>query len=123
MIVIVILYFYSRQSEEYLKFCLDRIFQHLEQKHCEIRYGTFLVVEELFKRSQCFRELLLDDFHVFLELTVESNSTKLLPPPLHVAKKLKQRVLQAIHKWYSRFGVNHKRLALSYNFLKHNLKV
>ncbi|ODM91767.1 UV-stimulated scaffold protein A [Orchesella cincta] len=74
-------------------------------------------------KSEYFRELLLDDFHVFLELTVESNSEKLLPPPIPAAKKLKQRVLQSIHKWYSNFQGAHKRLALSYNFLKHNLKV
>lgn len=77
----------------------------------------------LLSKSEYFRELLLDEFHVFLELTVESNQDKLLPPPVPAAKKLKQKVLQAIHKWYSKFQESHKRLALSYNFLKHNLKV
>lgn len=75
------------------------------------------------RKSEYFRELLLDDFHVFLELTVESNHEKLLPPPVAAAKKLKQEVLQAVHKWHSTFKESHKRLALSYNFLKHNLKV
>ncbi|CAL8079947.1 unnamed protein product [Orchesella dallaii] len=111
------------QSEDYLKFTLERLLHQLERKHSEIRLGAFLVIDLLFKKSEYFRELLLDDFHIFLELTVESNSEKLLPPPITAAKKLKQRVLQAIHKWYSNFQEAHKRLALSYNFLKHNLKI
>jgi hypothetical protein len=54
---------------------------------------------------------------------VESNPEKLLPPPISVAKTLKLNVLQAIQKWHSAFGNEHKRLELSYNFLKNSLKV
>jgi len=59
-----------------------------------------------------------------LELTIESDpDKKQLPPPKEAAKKLKRRVLQSIQKWHAKFGDRHKRLTLSYNFLKNCLKV
>ena len=48
------------------------LLSQLEREHAEVRRSTVQVIDELFHRSHCFRELLLADFQLFIELTLGS---------------------------------------------------
>ncbi|KAL7983972.1 hypothetical protein Chor_004512 [Crotalus horridus] len=56
----------------------------LNQEHAEIRLSAFQIVDQLFARSHLFRTLLVSNFQEFLELTVETDYDRPLPPPMEV---------------------------------------
>uniref|UniRef100_A0A667XF32 UV-stimulated scaffold protein A n=1 Tax=Myripristis murdjan TaxID=586833 RepID=A0A667XF32_9TELE len=107
--------------------CLDHIYHsvmsQLNQDHAEIRLSAFQIARELFSRSHHFRNLLVDNFQEFLELTVETDLEQPLPPPKEVAKKLKVSAIQTVQSWQASYGSAYKKLALGYHFLKQVKKV
>ena len=54
----------------YVEHAFHLLMSQLTIDHSEVRFSTFLMIEELFTRSHAFRELLVTDFQTFLELTV-----------------------------------------------------
>lgn len=59
-----------RLSEEYVCQCFELLWSQLKREHAEIRLSTFQIIDELFTRSHKFRELLLENFQSYLELTL-----------------------------------------------------
>ncbi|XP_071543696.1 UV-stimulated scaffold protein A-like [Panulirus ornatus] len=86
--------------------------KQLRKKHAEIRYSAFQICDEIFRRSHCFRELLLKDFNIFVDLVLGLNPHKPLPKPEAVARKLKQKCVEAIQYWYDNFNVRDFFIAL-----------
>ena len=107
-----------KKSEVYVKHAYHLVLTQLKKNHAEVRLSSFQIVNELFLRSHAFRELLLIDFQIFLELTVETDQKQPLPPPKSAAKVLKEKALQAIESWYQKFGPHYKKLDLGYSYLK-----
>uniref|UniRef100_A0A8C6M440 UV-stimulated scaffold protein A n=1 Tax=Nothobranchius furzeri TaxID=105023 RepID=A0A8C6M440_NOTFU len=107
--------------------CIDHVYHsamsQLNQDHAEIRLSAFQVISELFSRSHHFRTLLVENFQVFLELTVETDTEQPLPPPKEAAKKLRSQAIQTIQSWQASYGSAYKKLALGYHFLKQVKKV
>ncbi|KAK2154000.1 hypothetical protein LSH36_279g01056 [Paralvinella palmiformis] len=112
-----------KQSDDYVKKCYHAAMIQLTKEHSEIRLSAVQLMDVLFNRSHCFRELLLADFKDFMELTIEINADYPLPPPKLVAKTLKSNTIEFVHKWHEKFGDAYKKLALGYNFLKNCKKV
>lgn len=112
-----------RISDEYVKQAYHLTMHHMEQEHAEIRLCALFIVDELFRRSHAFREMVLDDFQYFLELTVEIDPDFPLPPPKSAAKTLKSKALQFIQQWHDKFSEAYKPLKLGYKFLKECKKV
>ena len=90
----------------------------LHKEHAEIRLSAVQVIDQLFMRSHAFRELLIADFNEFLDLTVETDIKRPLPPPETVARNLKRQALEAIRRWNQQFGKGYRKLELGYVFLK-----
>ncbi|VDI56906.1 Hypothetical predicted protein [Mytilus galloprovincialis] len=107
-----------RVSSLYCEQAYHLLITQLEKGHSEIRLSAFQMIEELFNRSHCFRELLISNFQHFLELTVETDYDNPLPPPKAASDLLKSSAYSAIQKWYDKFGEEYKRLTLGFNFLK-----
>ncbi|KAM7388910.1 hypothetical protein PAMP_022913 [Pampus punctatissimus] len=107
--------------------CIDHVYNsvmsQLNQEHAEIRLSAFQIASELFSRSHHFRTMLVDNLQEVLELTVETDSEQPLPPPKHVARKLKSLAIQTIKSWQTSYGTAYKKLALGYHFLKQVKKV
>ncbi|KAM7417071.1 hypothetical protein PAMA_016941 [Pampus argenteus] len=107
--------------------CIDHVYHsvmsQLNQEHAEIRLSAFQIASELFSRSHHFRTMLVDNLQEFLELTVETDSEQPLPPPKHVARKLRSLAIQTIQSWQTSYGTAYKKLALGYHFLKQVKKV
>ena len=112
-----------KKSEVYVNHTYHLVLTQLKKNHAEIRLSSFQIINELFIRSHALRELLLTDFQIFMELTVETDPKQPLPPPTAVAKRLKEKSLQAIESWYEKFGPHYKKLDLGYNYLKRVKKV
>lgn len=107
-----------KKSDVYVKHVYHLVLTQLKKNHAEIRLSSFQVINELFLRSHTFREMVLIDFQIFLELTVETDYKQPLPPPKSVAEILKDKALEAIDSWYSKFGPHYKKLDLGYHYLK-----
>ena len=107
-----------KTSDLYVRHVYHLVMTQLKKDHSEIRLSAFQIIDQLFMRSHVFRELLLEEFQVFLELTVESDFSVRLPPPKSAAEILKQKALEAIEKWNQKFGSHYKKLALGYTYLK-----
>ena len=90
----------------------------LNEKHSEIRVAAFLIVQELFKRSHCFRESLIADFQDFIKLVFDIDDTVPLPPPVAAARKLRHLSAKTIKEWNEVYGDAYKKLSLGFNFLK-----
>jgi hypothetical protein len=92
--------------------------------NCVILYSPWFLFNEYiellsFRRSHFFRELLISNMQHVMELTCETSSDQLLPPPRSVALSLKCMALQCIQDWNREYGDGYKKLQLGYNFLKH----
>lgn len=107
-----------KKSDVYVKHAYHLVLTQLKKDHAEIRLSSFQIINELFLRSHTFREMLLIDFQIFLELTVETDYKQPLPPPKSAAKILKEKALEAIDSWYRKFGPHYKKLDLGYSYLK-----
>lgn len=107
-----------KSSEEIIRHTYHLLIHQLQKQHSEVRLNAVVVINELFRRSHVFRELLVSDFQQFMELTVETDPEQQLPPPNVVAKTLKKRTLEFIQNWYRDFGEGYKKLSLGHTFLR-----
>ena len=107
-----------KKSDVYVKHVYHLVLTQLKKNHAEIRLSSFQIINELFLRSHTFREMLLIDFQIFLELTVETDYKQPLPPPKSAAKVLKEKAIEAIDSWHRKFGPHYKKLDLGYSYLK-----
>ncbi|CAI9732683.1 Hypothetical predicted protein [Octopus vulgaris] len=105
-------------SNIYVLRAYDLLMVHLCKEHAEVRWSTFMIINELFQRSHCFREKLVSELQPFFTLAVGIDPEEPLPPPKVVAKRLRFEALKAIQQWNEKFGNAYKKLALGYNFLK-----
>ncbi|XP_052828566.1 UV-stimulated scaffold protein A [Octopus bimaculoides] len=108
----------TRVSNIYVLRAYDLLMVHLCKEHAEVRWSTFMIINELFQRSHCFREKLVSELQPFFTLAVGIDPEEPLPPPKVVAKRLRFEALKAIQQWNEKFGNTYKKLALGYNFLK-----
>jgi hypothetical protein len=90
---------------------------NIEKK--KIRYSSLQLIEQLFERSKLFRELLTEDFPLFIQQVVGIQNTE-LPPPVSVAAKLKQYALALIKNWYIKYGEKYRQIGISFDFLLDN---
>ncbi|KAI8351606.1 hypothetical protein B0O80DRAFT_499993 [Mortierella sp. GBAus27b] len=59
----------SRTSNTNVKIAYEQLAIQLQRKHAQIRYSSTQLIAEFFQRSHVFRELLVADYSVFLQLT------------------------------------------------------
>lgn len=76
-------------------------------------------MEQLFARSKHFRDLLTEDFPVFVQLVVGIQD-KILPPPVQIAQKLKEYALALIKSWFLKYGERYHQLGVAFDFLMDN---
>lgn len=112
-----------KQSDIYVVELYRLVTKQLKKKHCEIRFSAFQICDEIFRKSHCFRELLLKDFLQFVDLVLGLNPQKPLPKPDTVARKLKQKSVEAIQCWYDKFSDGYLTLKRAYNYLRDCKKV
>ncbi|ROT76257.1 hypothetical protein C7M84_005151 [Penaeus vannamei] len=93
-----------KKSDFYVIELYKLLCKHLKKNHAEIRYSAFQICDEIFRRSHCFRELLLKDFKTFADLTLGLDPKKPLPKPKAVAQKLKQKCVETIQQWYDSYS-------------------
>jgi len=94
------------------------IFVQLRRNHCVVRLNCVHIIDQLFQRSHCFRNLVIEDFQTYVDLTLGSDPSKPLPAPVSQNKKLRRETIRTIKEWHQKFGEGYKKLRLSYNFLK-----
>lgn len=112
-----------KQSDIYVVELYRLISKQLRKKHAEIRLSAFLICDEIFQRSHCFRELLLKDFLKFVDLTLGLDPKQPLPKPDSAAKKMKQKCVEAIQRWHDQFSAGYLTLQRAYNYLRDCKKV
>lgn len=112
-----------KRSDKYVEHTYYLLLHQLKKDHAEIRYSAFQICGELFRRSHCFRELLIGNMQLIFELTVETNPEKPLPPPRPTALNLKRLSLKSVQEWNDLYGKGYKKLALGYNYLRQCKKV
>ena len=112
-----------RVSDDYVQNCHTLLMQHLSKEHAEVRLSAVQVIDQLFRKSHTFREELTASFRQFLVLAIGIDSNKPLPPPVGVAKMLKEQSLLAVKEWYEKYGDGYPKLKLGYQYLNHNLSV
>lgn len=112
-----------KKSNEYIEHAFRLLFTQLEVEHSEIRLNAVCIVDELFQRSHVFRELILENFTNFLELTTGINFDIPLPEPNAAAKELMKKSVKCVHAWHGKYGPAYKKLVLGYNYLKSSKKI
>lgn len=92
----------------------------MTKNHCQIRYCTLLLINELFLRSHCFRVLLLksQNLQEFFEAFLGINDRKPLPPPKAWRGELKKKSIECIDVWYSKFKDAYPSLVSAYKYFK-----
>ncbi|CEJ01898.1 hypothetical protein RMCBS344292_15919 [Rhizopus microsporus] len=108
-----------KKSDHYITVAFVHVMAQLHKNHSQIRYSSLQLIEQLFDRSKLFRELLTEDFPVFVQLVVGFNDRK-LPPPPQIAAKLKQYALALIKNWYMKYGEIYRQISISFDFLMDN---
>ncbi|XP_061141277.1 UV-stimulated scaffold protein A isoform X4 [Syngnathus typhle] len=112
-----------KESNDCINHVYRSLMSQLTQNHADIRLAALMIASDLFPKSHHFRTLLVENFQEFLELTVQTNLKRPLPPPQLVARKLRSLAVQTIQSWQSSYGSAYKKLELGYHFLKQFKKV
>ncbi len=99
------------------------VMKYLSKKHAQVRLSSFQVLNELFQRSNQFREHTLADFKTLASLVTGTDNSHPLPLPKEAAVQLKKESLLAIREWNQKFGSGYPELRLGFNYLKFNRKV
>lgn len=94
------------------------LYVQLRRNHCVVRLNCVQIIDQLFQRSHSFRNLVIDDFQTFVDLTLGADPSKPLPLPVSQNKKLRRESIKKIKEWHQKFGEGYKKLRLSFNFLK-----
>ncbi|KAG0325574.1 hypothetical protein BGZ99_000457 [Dissophora globulifera] len=111
-----------KKSDTNVKIAYELLMIQLQRKHSQIRYSSTQLIAELFQRSHVFRDLLVADYSIFLQLTVGIHQNT-LPPPVLFADKTKQLAISLTNEWNAKYGAVYRQIALGYEFLKYHLKV
>ncbi|KAF9150351.1 hypothetical protein BG015_007836 [Linnemannia schmuckeri] len=111
-----------KKSDVNVRTAYDLLMIQLKRKHAQIRYSSTQLIAELFQRSHVFRELLVADYPIFLQLTVGIHQHP-LPPPVVFAEKTKKLAISLTNEWHAKYGPVYKQIALGYEFLRYHLKV
>ncbi|KAF8929514.1 hypothetical protein BGZ47_001012 [Haplosporangium gracile] len=111
-----------KKSDVNVRTAYDFLMIQLKRKHAQIRYSSTQLIAELFQRSHVFRELLVADYPIFLQLTVGIHQHP-LPPPVVFAEKTKKLAISLTNEWHAKYGPVYKQIALGYEFLRYHLKV
>ncbi|KAF9371789.1 hypothetical protein CPB97_001716 [Podila verticillata] len=111
-----------KKSDANVKAAYELLMIQLQRKHAQIRFSSTQLIAELFQRSHVFRNLLVADYTIFLQLTVGIHQNT-LPPPAVFAEKTKQLAISLTNEWNSKYGAVYKQVALGYEFLRYHLKV
>ncbi|XP_050534156.1 UV-stimulated scaffold protein A-like [Daktulosphaira vitifoliae] len=93
-----------KKSTEYIERVHMLLLHQLKEKHSEVRFSALRVYDFLFKKFQHFRKLVIDDFSIFLKLTINTDINKPLPPPKKFAKELEIMSVKYIKEWKDEFG-------------------
>ena len=112
-----------KESDRYVQELFKILFKQLKKKHAEIRFSAFLICDEIFRRSHCFRELLLQNFKLFTNLVLGFDPRNPMPKPYSVSKKLKQKSVETLKQWYDAYGEGYISLNLGYKYLRDCKKV
>ena len=59
-----------RLSDDYVRLTYEEVLSRLEKEHAEIRLSAFQILNELFVRSHCLRDLFLADFQTIMDLSL-----------------------------------------------------
>ncbi|KAF9131670.1 hypothetical protein BGW39_001481 [Mortierella sp. 14UC] len=111
-----------KKSDVNVRTAYDLLMIQLKRKHAQIRYSSTQLIAELFQRSHVFRELLVADYPIFLQLTAGIHQHP-LPPPVIFAEKTKKLAISLTNEWHAKYGPVYKQIALGYEFLRYHLKV
>lgn len=99
----------------------------LHKEHSQVRVATVKLLEYLFQKSHVIREKLLDDFDIFLELTLAiSQRPKIklkLPPPKKFADLLQELTAKVINSWHADYGGGYEKLRYAHRFLREHCLV
>jgi hypothetical protein len=82
---------------------------HFYFKKKKIRFSSTQLIAELFQRSHVFRNLLVADYSIFLQLTVGIHQNT-LPPPVVFAEKTKQLAVSLTNEWNNKYGAVYKQV-------------
>ncbi len=118
IIVMQVSNFNNRLSDDFVEQAFNLLMHQLNQNHSEIRVASLNIVQELFSRSHCFRNLVASEFQEFTKLVLDINPEKALPPPAAAAKQLKLSATKCIKEWDNVYGEAYKKLRIGYNYLK-----
>ena len=89
----------------------------LEQEHSEIRLSSFMIIDQIFQRSHCFRTLIVKNLNRVINSVLEVDSLNPLPPPREAAETLRVKAIIALDEWHEKFGHAYKRIKLAYHYL------
>ena len=107
-----------KRSEENVAEAYHLTFTQLTKEHSEVRLSSFLIIDQLFQRSHCFRTLVVKDLNRVVNLIFEVNSSHPMPPPQEAAETLRIKAIIALDEWHQKFGNAYKRIKLAHHYLK-----
>ena len=106
-----------KQSDLYVLKLHQCLFEQFKRRHAEVRLSCFLICDEIFCRSHCFRCLVLKDITILLDLVFGSDLKKGELEPLPAARKLKTLAIRSIKKWHEKYGSAYNALPLAINYM------
>lgn len=112
----------STNNDDLLVFVYKECMKCLHKPHSQVRVATVKLLNYLFQKAHTIREKLLDDFDVFLELTLAiSHKPKVklvLPPPKKHATLLRELTAKLIHSWHAEYSCGYEKLRYAHRFLR-----
>ena len=95
----------------------DFLMKQFKKKHAEVRFNCLLIINQLFRRSHCFRCYTLNVILVVIKLVFGDDITKDILRPIDVANTLKTSFIKFIKEWDQEFGKYYNALPSTIKYL------
>ena len=106
-----------KHNSELITTTFNLLIAQLKVYHAQIRFLAFNVMEHLFARSRIFRDLLVANLKIIIQLTTGIQSNASLPDPRIFAEKLRAKSLNLLEKWKKNYGMYYPRLRVAFKYI------
>lgn len=106
-----------KKSDFYVGKLHEFLFKQFNKRHAEVRLSCFQICDGIFRKSHCFRLLVLKDFSNLVDLVLGKTDKEPMLKPVEASKKLKRIAIVTINEWHKKFGSSYDALPLGIEYM------
>ena len=93
-----------KMNDNYVSNLAEVLLKYFSKKHAEVRFSCILIVDQIFRKSHCFRIFILTNISTIICLCFGDDMKGEILKPKPAAQNLKKHFIKCIKDWNQNFG-------------------